>query len=343
MLLFKPEDKVIGRTKYSEIRGEEGICYQSSVKEVKARLDNIGLSIEKLQTAVKKLSIVSDRVVDYIPTYFSEEKNLRKLLEGDEEKTDFPEDIGFLLYEFDEEPRYSPIGHLWLLRLLCEYLEEATQIVLDPNQVLDTWDIKDITEVDLHKELLRRFAEEIDTYNQLFQMILMPVDDAQILEILHALKEDELINDVVVPLLEEMGFKFVSSVTHHGIGELGKDIKPFYAENAFGIREYYAVQTKATRIHSTSGKKGHVNEVIDQMKTALIMPFLDPSDNAQKRIDHFLVITSHDFTVDARKQIEEIVKGKREVMPINDQMLIRFLKKYSGTLRKLIIKFSSRF
>ena len=38
------------------------------------------------------------------------------------------------------------------------------------------------------------------------------------------------------------------------------------------------------------------------------MPFVDPSDNSEKRIDHFTIITSHDFTPDARRQIEEVSK-----------------------------------
>jgi len=335
MLLFAPDDKVIEK-------GEaEKIYYRSSVGKVKTRLDSIGLSIERLQNAVKKLSIVADEVVDYVPIYLSEEKNRVTMWETGEE-TDIPEDIDFLLSELEDEPRYSPIGHLWLLRLRCDCLDNKTEIALDPNEVVEMWDIENLKEVDLHSELLEKFAEEIDTYNQLFQMVLMPIDDFHLLRILRSLKEDELINNVVVPMLEEMGFKCATSVAHHGPGELGKDIKPFYVENIFGIREYYAVQAKALKIHSKSGKKGHVNEVIDQMKTALRMPFIDPTDNSEKKIDHFLIITSHDITADARRQIEETVQGRREIMLIDGQMLVKLLRKCRDTFRSVILKFSPK-
>ncbi len=345
MVLFKPEDRT---------RENEHIYYRSTAGKVRVRLDQIGLSLEKLKTAVKKLHIVSDDVIDYVPIYFSERRNLDKMfgigfgaieegyIPAGSQVDDIPGDIDFLLSEFEDDPRYSPVGHLWLLRLLCEYLDEATPVVLDPNQIIDTWEVENPEEVDLHRELLSDFADEIDAYNQLFQMLLMPVDDVRLISILHSLKEDELINDIVVPLLDEMGFKSVASVAHHGVGELGKDIKPFYTENPFGIREYYAVQTKAARIHSQSGKKGNVNEVIDQIKTARIVPFVDPTDNSKKKIDHLLIITSHGFTVDAQRQIEETVEGKREVMLMDDQMLLRLLRKHESALRRIAVKYGQR-
>jgi hypothetical protein len=335
MLFFSPEDKI--EEKMDEL---PKVYYRSTAGRVKNRLNSIGLSLEKLQSAVKHLHIVSDDVIDYVPTYFSEMRNNGKPLELPDNEV--PEDIGFLFSEFDDNPRYAPIGHMWLVRLICDFLPDETEVSLDPNQVIETWDFEEGESIDLHSILLDKFSEEIETYNQVFQMLVMPLGSIDFTSILHSLSEDELIRDVVVPLLEELGFRSVTSITHHGMGELGNDIKPFYLDNAFGLREYYSVQTKAVKIHSKSGKKGHVNEVIDQMKTALTMPFIDPSDNSEKRIDHFIIISSHDFTPDARRQIEQVSKGKRDIMIIDDQYLIQLIKNNEQTLRRLILKFSNR-
>lgn len=342
MLLFNPEDRRNRKTRYSSATDE--VSFFSTVRKVKARLDNMGLDLNSLRNAFKKLPLISDDVTDFtIPNFLSNEENLQRFLSWWERGSHtLPEDIGFLLSELNEDFRYSPIGHLFLIRLLCEYLNPETEVILDLSEILMLWDDFDPLETDIHKELLGKFADELETGNLFSQLLVFPVDNIALIEILHGLNENDLINYVLVPLLNEMGFRPVTPTRFHGPGELGKDILPFFKENEFGFREYYAVQAKAVGIHAKAGKSGNVNEVIDQAKTALSTAFFDPTDNSRKKIDHLVVVTSHGFSGDARTQIEETIKEKREIMLIDDEMLVKLLRKHEQALRQNVLRWSPK-
>lgn len=341
MLLFDPEDRQNRKTKWSGAHFK--ISFVSTIDKVRAKLDNIGLGLISLKKAMKKIPLVSNEVIDsMIPSFLDNPENLQSFLQWWENGDQLlPEPIGFLLDQLDVDFRYSPIGHLFLIRMLCDSLDGKTEIILDPSEVLETWPDYDLNSTDLHKILLGKFADELETSNLFSQLLVFSIDEAKLLDILHRLQEDDLINCVLIPLLDEKGFKSVTSTKFHGPGELGKDILPFYKENEFGFREYYAVQVKAVKIHAKAGRKGNVNEVIDQAKSALSTSFFDPSDNSRKRIDHLLIVTSHDFTRDARLQIEEFIETKRELMLIDDKKLVKLLKPHTQILRNMILRFSS--
>lgn len=343
MLLFDPEEKQDRKTKWSGGVTHE-VSFVSTVGNAKKKLDNIGLDTDSLRNAMKRLPLVSDEVVDsVIPNFLKNERNLQAFLqwwEGGE--LSLPEPIGFLLYQLDVDFRYSPIGHLFLIRLLCDYLNNQTEIILDLSEIAEIWEDYDPLETDVHRMLLNRFATELEASNLFSRLLVFSIGDEALLNILHELSEDDLINFVLVPLLDKMGFALVTSLGYHGPGELGKDITPFFKENEFGFREYYAVQAKAAKIHARAGKKGNVNEVIDQAKTALSTTFFDPTDNSRKKIDHLLIFTSHDFTRDARVIIEEIVEKKRQIMLVDGKMLVKLLRPHTQLLRQIILRFPSQ-
>lgn len=340
MLLFDPEDRQNRKTKWSTATQE--VSFFSTMGRVRARLDKIGFKLDSLRNAIKKLPLVQDQVIDYIiPDFVNTKKNLEAFLQWWEKGTHtLPEEIGFLLDELDVDFRYSPIGHLFLVRLLCEYLDDQTEIILDPSEVVELWEDYDPSRTDLHKRLLSEFADELETSSLFSQLLTMSMDDVTLLDVIHKLDENDLINYVLVPLLEDMGFRPVMSTRVHGPGELGKDIMPFSKENEFGFREYYAVQAKAVRIHARAGRKGNVNEILDQAKTALSTSFFDQSDNSKKKIDHLLIVVSQNVSRDARLQIEESIEKKREIMLIDDKMLIKLLKYHDKVLRQVILRFS---
>jgi len=72
---------------------------------------------------------------------------------------------------------------------------------------------------------------------------------------LTSLDEDQLIDLVAVPLLRRMGYANVERVTHHGPGEAGIDIEPFYETNKLGQLMFSGAQTKTKRIHKSAGQQ----------------------------------------------------------------------------------------
>jgi len=341
ILLFDPKDKQNRKTKWSSATLE--ISFFSNVGKVKAKLDSIGLDLESLRNAMRKPSLAGSEVIDSIlPAFLDNKRHLQAFLQWQErESNSLPEEIGFLLEDLDEDFRYSPIGHLFLVRLLCEYLDPQTEIILDPSEILQACDY-DSSKVDIHDKLLTDFADELEINSLFSQLLVFSPDDMTLLSILHELGESDLINHVLVPVLDAMGFRPVMPTKFHGPGELGKDIAPFFKENEFGFREYYAIQAKTVKIHARAGKKGNVNEVMDQARTALSTAFFDPTDNSRKKIDHLLIVTSQSITRDARLQIEETIEKKREIMFVDDNMLVKLLKQHTQILRQVILRFSSR-
>jgi hypothetical protein len=81
------------------------------------------------------------------------------------------------------------------------------------------------------------------------------------LKLLRNLKEDRLTGQVIIPLLEKMGFKNITLT--HGPLEKGKGLW-FYKENDFEEREYTGVQVKAVDIHGSAGKTSNAGEILTQ-------------------------------------------------------------------------------
>jgi len=121
------------------------------------------------------------------------------------------------------------------------------------------------------------------------------------LKVLRRFNEEQLIDNVIVPLLENMGFKDITKM--HGPGEQGIDLL-FYKETEFGYNEYTGVQAKKEKIHGKAGKSGNATEILIQAQQAFSYTFIDVYDGKQKNIDKFFVITSDDIIPSAKKSIE---------------------------------------
>jgi len=136
--------------------------------------------------------------------------------------------------------------------------------------------------------------------------------------------EQQLIANVIRPLLEAMGFKNITLT--HGATEKGIDLV-FYKENEFGEREYTGVQVKAVKIHGRAGQKGNAIEISNQAQMAFKHEFPDISDNRPKNIDRFRVITSCEITDAAKEIICEQVKSKA-IQFIDGDRLVDLMTKY---------------
>ena len=136
------------------------------------------------------------------------------------------------------------------------------------------------------------------------------------LKVLHRFDEEQLIDNVIVPLLEHMGFRDITKM--HGPGEQGIDLL-FYRETEFGYNEYTGVQAKKEKIHGKAGKSGNATEILIQAQQAFSYTFIDVYDGKQKNIDKFFVITSGDIIPSAKKSIED------QLIDVGKQKIIRFV------------------
>ena len=126
------------------------------------------------------------------------------------------------------------------------------------------------------------------------------------LKLLRNFKEDRLTGQVIIPLLEKMGFKNITLT--HGPLEKGKDLW-FYKENDFEEREYTGVQVKAVDIHGSAAKTGNAGEILTQAQQAFTHEFRDLYDNKTKHIDKYIVMTSGEIAETAKESIDGQLKA----------------------------------
>jgi hypothetical protein len=119
------------------------------------------------------------------------------------------------------------------------------------------------------------------------------------------LNERIFCEQVITPLLKRMDF--MSIKFNHGANEFGKDY--ILSDNTpFGTTRYYGIQVKAGNIDG--GVKSKVDEIINQIKDAFEIPFLNLNTNSECYISTLLIIISGKYTSNAKQKIiNKIPKG----------------------------------
>jgi len=148
------------------------------------------------------------------------------------------------------------------------------------------------------------------------------------LKVLGKFKEQQLTDDVIIPLLEKMKFKNITQT--HGPLEKGKDLL-FYKENEFEEREYTGVQVKAVNIHGTAGKSGNASEILIQAQQAFTHEFRDIYDNKSKHVDKYMIITSGTVSESAKESVDSQLKALGYYKLINffdGNKIISLMNKY---------------
>jgi hypothetical protein len=117
-----------------------------------------------------------------------------------------------------------------------------------------------------------------------------------------------------------MGYQNVNRVPYHGPGEQGQDIRLFFKEDEFNRRIYHGAQVKVVDIHAGSKRtQGNVSNIGYQLEIALNSEFIDEGDNAKKKIDNVMLITSGKINDLARtylhnkypQRVLNIIDGKK--------------------------------
>ncbi|MGD2247287.1 MAG: restriction endonuclease [Candidatus Methanofastidiosia archaeon] len=150
------------------------------------------------------------------------------------------------------------------------------------------------------------------------------MDKEEKLRMLQKLDEKTLTRRFIIPLYESEGMGYKNVRYTHRILEFGKDIV-CYKEDEYGDRIYVGIQVKKTKITT-----GDVSEILRQILEAFGNPFKD-SDGKEKKLDKVVLLTSNEFTEEARDSLWATLEGAgkdRLVKCIDGNVVVGLLNKY---------------
>jgi hypothetical protein len=113
--------------------------------------------------------------------------------------------------------------------------------------------------------------------------------------------EDEIIELVLVPLFQRLGFRRVSPTGHKDKSlEFGKDLWMKY-QLPTSHYLYFCAQVKKDKIDSNnaSGAK-NVSSILNQARMAMDHPIFDPESNRNVLLDHLFIVSAAEITKAAR-------------------------------------------
>jgi hypothetical protein len=113
--------------------------------------------------------------------------------------------------------------------------------------------------------------------------------------------EDDVIEKVLVPLFQRLGFRRVSATGHKDkLLEYGKDLWMKF-QLPTGHWLYFCAQVKKDKIDSKNdGRDKNVAAVLNQARMAIDHPIFDPETNRKVLLDHIFIISAGEITKPAR-------------------------------------------
>lgn len=113
--------------------------------------------------------------------------------------------------------------------------------------------------------------------------------------------EDDVIEKVLVPLFQRLGFRRVSATGHRDkLLEFGKDLWMKF-QIPTGHWLYFCAQVKKDKIDSNNASKNNVSNVLNQARMAIDHPIFDPEVNRKVLLDHIFVISASEITKPAKE------------------------------------------
>jgi hypothetical protein len=118
--------------------------------------------------------------------------------------------------------------------------------------------------------------------------------------------EDDIIERVLVPLFQRLGFRRVSPTGHKDKSlEFGKDLWMKY-QLPTSHYLYFCAQVKKDKIDSNSASGGkNVSNILSQARMACDHPIFDPESNRKVLLDHLFIISAAEITKAARTWLVE--------------------------------------
>jgi hypothetical protein len=118
--------------------------------------------------------------------------------------------------------------------------------------------------------------------------------------------EDELIENILLPLFQQLGFRRVSVTGHKDKSlEYGKDLWMKY-QLPTGHVLYFGLQAKRGKLDSAGKSRNeNVTEVLNQVRMMLAHPLFDPDTNKKVLPDHVFVACGGEITKQAKNWLAE--------------------------------------
>lgn len=128
----------------------------------------------------------------------------------------------------------------------------------------------------------------------------------QLIAFLDKCSEDELIEEVLLPLFRQLGFHRITAAGHQDKAlEYGKDVWMKYVLPTLHVL-YFGIQAKKGKLDSAGvGKGGSANvaEIHNQVNMMLGHEIFDPELNRRVLVDHAFIVAGGEITKQARNWI----------------------------------------
>jgi len=120
---------------------------------------------------------------------------------------------------------------------------------------------------------------------------------------LKSCSEDELIEEVLLPLFRQLGYHRISATGHKDKAlEYGKDIWMRYILPTQHVL-YFGLQVKKGKLNSAGNSKGsdsNISEIYNQLLMMIGHEIFDPETNKRALVDHALIVAGGEITKQAR-------------------------------------------
>ena len=145
----------------------------------------------------------------------------------------------------------------------------------------------------------------------------------QLLDYLEKCTEDQLIEEVLLPLFRQLGFHRITSSGHKDKAlEYGKDIWMRYVLPTQHVL-YFGVQVKKGKLDASGTSKGantNVGEIHNQVTMMLGHEIFDPETNRRVLVDHAIIVAGGEITKQARNWLgEKLDAAKRSQILFMDR------------------------
>jgi hypothetical protein len=126
--------------------------------------------------------------------------------------------------------------------------------------------------------------------------------------------EDDLIEDVLLPLFRQLGFHRVTSAGHKDKAlEYGKDVWMKYTLPTLHVL-YFGIQAKKGKLDSAGMSKGgssNIGELLNQVNMMLGHEVFDPELNRRVLVDHAFIVAGGEITKQAKNWLGERLNASR--------------------------------
>lgn len=146
---------------------------------------------------------------------------------------------------------------------------------------------------------------------------------SQLASYLEGCSEDELIEEVLLPLFRQLGFHRITAAGHKDKAlEYGKDVWMRYVLPTQHVL-YFGIQAKIGKLDAagmTKGNNANIAEIYNQVLMMLGHEIFDPETSKKALVDHAFIIAAGEITKQARNWLgEKLDASKRSQIMFMDR------------------------